>query len=91
MPSHNNGEYAWLEQVAKSLKDDGKTIIVMSQGVLFRREFPELFETVVLHIEGLLRPRRRNQVMALAVVATRCPALRGYPKPSTLRSGGSIL
>lgn len=36
MPPRNNGDYAWLEQVAKSLKDDGKAIIVMSQGVLFR-------------------------------------------------------
>jgi type I restriction enzyme M protein len=36
MPPRNNGDYAWLEQVAKSLKNDGKAIIVMSQGVLFR-------------------------------------------------------
>jgi type I restriction enzyme M protein len=36
MPPRNNGDYAWLEQVAKSLKDNGKAIIVMSQGVLFR-------------------------------------------------------
>ncbi len=43
MPPRNNGDYAWLEQVAKSLKDDGKAIIVMSQGVLFRGQ-PEQTE-----------------------------------------------
>ncbi|TAK28841.1 MAG: SAM-dependent DNA methyltransferase [Chloroflexota bacterium] len=36
MPPRNNGDYAWLEQVAKSLVDNGKAMIVMSQGVLFR-------------------------------------------------------
>jgi len=43
MPPRNNGDYTWLEQVAKSLKDDGKAIIVMSQGVLFRGQ-PEQTE-----------------------------------------------
>ena len=43
MPPRNNGDYAWLEQVAKSLKDNGKAIIVMSQGVLFRGQ-PEQTE-----------------------------------------------
>jgi hypothetical protein len=32
----------------------------------FRREFPDLFETVLSHIEELPRPRQRNQVMALS-------------------------
>jgi type I restriction-modification system DNA methylase subunit len=43
MPPRDNGDYAWLQQVAKSLKDDGKAIIVMSQGVLFRGQ-PEQTE-----------------------------------------------
>ena len=36
MPTRTNGDFAWLEQVAKSLTNDGRAIIVMSQGVLFR-------------------------------------------------------
>ncbi len=36
LPPRDNGDYAWLQQVVKSLKDDGKAIVVMSQGVLFR-------------------------------------------------------
>lgn len=43
MPPRNNGGCAWLQRVAKSLRDDGKAIIVMSQGVLFRRQ-PEQTE-----------------------------------------------
>ena len=43
MPPATNGDYAWLQQVVKSLKDDGKAIIVMSQGVLFRGQ-PEQTE-----------------------------------------------
>jgi len=43
MPPRNNGDFAWLEHVVKSLKDDGKAIIVMSQGVLFRGQ-PEQTE-----------------------------------------------
>lgn len=36
MPPRDNGDYAWLQQVLASLKDDGRAIVVMSQGVLFR-------------------------------------------------------
>jgi type I restriction enzyme M protein len=36
MPPRDNGDYAWLLQVAKSLKTTGRAIVVMSQGVLFR-------------------------------------------------------
>ncbi len=43
MPPRNNGDYAWLQQVAKSLRNGGKAIIVMSQGVLFRGQ-PEQTE-----------------------------------------------
>jgi len=43
MPPRDNGDYAWLQQVVKSLKNDGKAIIVMSQGVLFRGQ-PEQTE-----------------------------------------------
>lgn len=43
MPPRSNGDYAWLQQVVKSLKDDGRAIIVMSQGVLFRGQ-PEQTE-----------------------------------------------
>ncbi len=43
MPPATNGDYAWLQQVVKSLKNKGKAIIVMSQGVLFRGQ-PEQTE-----------------------------------------------
>ena len=43
MPPRNNGDYAWMQHVAKSLKPDGKAIIVMSQGILFRGQ-PQLTE-----------------------------------------------
>jgi type I restriction enzyme M protein len=36
MPPRDNGDYAWLQQVIASLKNDGRAIVVMSQGVLFR-------------------------------------------------------
>jgi len=36
MPPRENGDYAWLLHVVKSLKTTGRAIIVMSQGVLFR-------------------------------------------------------
>jgi type I restriction enzyme M protein len=36
MPPRDNGDYAWLMQVVKSLKATGRAIVVMSQGVLFR-------------------------------------------------------
>ena len=32
----------------------------------FRRDFPDLFETVLSHINDLPRPRKRNQVIALS-------------------------
>ena len=43
MPPRNNGDYAWLQHVVKSIKDNGRAIIVMSQGVLFRGQ-PEQTE-----------------------------------------------
>lgn len=43
MPPRDNGDYAWLQQVVASLKDDGRAIVVMSQGVLFRGQ-PEQSE-----------------------------------------------
>src|SRR2546425_988899 len=43
MPPADNGDYAWMQHVAKSLKPDGKAIIVMSQGILFRGQ-PKLTE-----------------------------------------------
>lgn len=43
MPPAKNGDFAWLEHVIKSLKDTGKAIVVMSQGVLFRGQ-PEQTE-----------------------------------------------
>jgi hypothetical protein len=32
----------------------------------FRREFPDLFETVLAHVDDLPRPRQRHQIMALS-------------------------
>jgi hypothetical protein len=32
----------------------------------FRREFPDLFETVLSHVEDLPRPRQRSQIRALS-------------------------
>jgi type I restriction enzyme M protein len=43
MPPADNGDYAWMQHVAKSLKPEGKAIVVMSQGVLFRGQ-PKLTE-----------------------------------------------
>jgi type I restriction enzyme M protein len=43
MPPRDNGDYAWLLQVVKSLKTTGRAIVVMSQGVLFRGQ-PEQTE-----------------------------------------------
>ena len=43
MPPGDNGDYAWMQHVAKSLKPDGKAIVVMSQGILFRGQ-PKLTE-----------------------------------------------
>jgi type I restriction enzyme M protein len=31
-PPADNGDYAWMQHVAKSLKPDGRAIVVMSQG-----------------------------------------------------------
>jgi type I restriction enzyme M protein len=36
MPPRDNADYAWLQQVVKTLRPNGKAIVVMSQGVLFR-------------------------------------------------------
>ena len=43
MPPRDNGDYAWLQQVVASLNDEGRAIVVMSQGVLFRGQ-PEQTE-----------------------------------------------
>ena len=43
MPPRDIGDYAWLQQVVRSLKPTGRAIIVMSQGVLFRGQ-PEQTE-----------------------------------------------
>ena len=43
MPPRDNGDYAWLQQVVKSLKPTGRAIIVMSQGILSRGQ-PEQTE-----------------------------------------------
>ena len=43
LPPRENGDYAWLQHVVKALKPEGKAIIVMSQGVLFRGQ-PEQTE-----------------------------------------------
>ncbi len=42
-PPRDNGDYAWMQQVVKSLKPTGRAIIVMSQGILFRGQ-PEQTE-----------------------------------------------
>lgn len=36
VPPRDNGDYAWMQQVVKSLKPTGRAIVVMSQGILFR-------------------------------------------------------
>ena len=43
MPPNDNGDYAWMQHIAKSLKPNGKAIVVMSQGILFRGQ-PKLTE-----------------------------------------------
>jgi len=43
MPPRDNGDYAWMQHVVKSIKPTGKAIIVMSQGILFRGQ-PEQTE-----------------------------------------------
>jgi type I restriction enzyme M protein len=42
-PPADNGDYAWMQHIAKSLKPDGRAIVVMSQGILFRGQ-PKLTE-----------------------------------------------
>lgn len=44
MPPRDNGDYAWMQQVAKSLKPTGRAIIVMSQGILFRGQPEQTIE-----------------------------------------------
>lgn len=36
MPPRDNGDWAWMQHVCKSLKPAGKAVVVMPQGVLFR-------------------------------------------------------
>lgn len=43
MPPTDSGDYAWMQHIVKSLKPDGKAIVVMSQGILFRGQ-PQLTE-----------------------------------------------
>lgn len=42
-PPASNGDYAWMQHIAASLKHDGKAMVVMSQGILFRGQ-PEQTE-----------------------------------------------
>lgn len=42
-PPGDNGDYAWMQHIVKSLKPAGKAIVVMSQGILFRGQ-PQLTE-----------------------------------------------
>ena len=42
-PPRDNGDFAWMQHIAKSFKPDGKAIVVMSQGILFRGQ-PQLTE-----------------------------------------------
>ena len=44
MPPNDNGDYAWLQQVVKSLNPIGRAIVVMSQGVLFRDQPEQTME-----------------------------------------------
>lgn len=44
MPPGDNGDYAWMQQVVKSLKPTGKAIVVMSQGILFRDQPEQTLE-----------------------------------------------
>lgn len=51
LPPSSNGDWAWLQQIAKSLKDPdpetgiaGKGMVVMSQGVLFRGQPEQTLE-----------------------------------------------
>jgi type I restriction enzyme M protein len=44
MPPRDNGDYAWMQQVVKSLKPTGRAIVVMSQGILFRGQPEQTLE-----------------------------------------------
>lgn len=44
MPPRDNGDYAWMQQVVKSLKPTGRAIVVMSQGILFRGQPEQTME-----------------------------------------------
>lgn len=44
MPPGDNGDYAWMQQVIKSLKPTGRAIVVMSQGILFRDQPAQTME-----------------------------------------------
>lgn len=44
MPPRDNGDYAWMQQVVKSLKPTGQAIVVMSQGILFRGQPEQTLE-----------------------------------------------
>lgn len=63
VPPASYGDYAWVEHMLKSLKDDGKMTVVLPQGVLFRGASEgkirkkiidsDLIETVIGLGEGL--------------------------------------
>lgn len=42
-PPASNGDYAWMQHIVASLQHDGKAMVVMSQGILFRGQ-PEQTE-----------------------------------------------
>lgn len=44
VPPRDNGDYAWMQQVVKSLKPTGRAIVVMSQGILFRGQPEQTLE-----------------------------------------------
>jgi type I restriction enzyme M protein len=44
MPPRDIGDYAWMQQVVRSLKPSGRAIVVMSQGILFRGQPEQTLE-----------------------------------------------
>ena len=44
MPPGDNGDFAWMQQIVKSLKPTGRAIVVMSQGILFRDQPAQTME-----------------------------------------------
>ncbi len=44
LPPRDNADYAWMQQVVKSLKPTGRAIVVMSQGILFRGQPEQTIE-----------------------------------------------